>query len=140
MTVYVEIVPQNTQIKIGEEGDFIAFYLLDSENRSLSNREITVDYLDDNQSLINAEIFNTDNNGLIFFDILSSDFISTSYYLNFTFNGDAYYEACNKLFKLADLNVNIKKFISPTILIEASVAILGLAGLLSLRHLLRRRK
>ncbi|OLS31989.1 MAG: hypothetical protein HeimAB125_13370, partial [Candidatus Heimdallarchaeota archaeon AB_125] len=140
LTVYVEIVPQNTQIKIGEEGDFIAFYLLDSENRSLSNREITVDYLDDNQSLINSEIFNADNNGLIFFDILSSDFISTSYYLNFTFNGDAYYEACNKLFKLADLNVNIKKFISPTILIEASVAILGLAGLLSLRHLLRRRK
>jgi hypothetical protein len=140
LNLIIEIKPQITQFKIDEKDNSILFYLLDSEDRALVNREIVVSYLRTNQSLIGTESYKTDENGLILFDIFSSTLLSEASLLNFTFNGDAFHDACSYMFDLSNLNIDPKKSISPAFIIEASVAILGLAGILSLRHLLRRRK
>ncbi|MCE7749129.1 MAG: carboxypeptidase regulatory-like domain-containing protein, partial [Candidatus Heimdallarchaeota archaeon] len=87
----IEIIPQQTQMKLVEEGEQWAIYLLDSENRSLSNREITIKYLTENGTTLHTETYRTNSNGLIIFEILSKAFLSESEYLVFNFRGDSYY-------------------------------------------------
>ncbi len=136
----IEIIPQQTQMKLVEYGEHRAIYLLDSENRSLSNREITIKYLTENGTILQTETFRTDSNGLIIFEILSKAFLSTSEYLVFIFSGDSYYNACEYRFNLADQGTDTNKTLFTATLIIASVAILSLVSLLALIHFLRRKK
>ena len=136
----IEIIPQQTKMKLVEDGEQKAIYLLDSENRSLANREITIKYLTENETILHTETYRTDSNGLIIFEILSKAFLSTSEYLVFTFSGDSYYNACEYIFNLADLGTDPNKILTSATLIIMSVSILILASITVLVHLLRRKK
>ncbi|MCG3259801.1 MAG: hypothetical protein H7644_08645, partial [Candidatus Heimdallarchaeota archaeon] len=136
----IEIIPQQTQMKLVEEGEQWAIYLLDSENRSLSNREITIKYLTENGTTLHTETYKTDSNGLIIFEILSNAFLSKSEYLVFNFRGDSYYNACEYIFDIVNLGTNPNKASTAVTLITISGSILIIVCLTGLVHLLRRKK
>ncbi|MHA1515978.1 MAG: hypothetical protein ACTSPF_10620, partial [Candidatus Heimdallarchaeaceae archaeon] len=136
----IEIIPQQTQMKLVEEGEQWAIYLLDSENRSLSNREITIKYLTENGTTLHTETYKTDSNGLIIFEILSKAFLSKSEYLVFNFRGDSYYNACEYIFDIVNLGTNPNKASTAVTLITISGSILIIVCLTGLVHLLRRKK
>ncbi|GAH00128.1 unnamed protein product, partial [marine sediment metagenome] len=136
----IEIIPQQTQMKLVEKGEQWAIYLLDSENRSLSNREITIEYLTENGTILHTETYRTDSNGLIIFEILSKAFLSKSEYLVFNFRGDSYYNACEYMFDLVNLGINPNKTSTAVTLIIISVSMLIIVCSIGLVHLLRRKK
>ncbi|MCG3217279.1 MAG: hypothetical protein KAS63_11155, partial [Candidatus Heimdallarchaeota archaeon] len=135
-----EIIPQTTIINYVKEENQIVIELLDGENRSLSNKDILVQYVDSDRNTLNEETLTTDQFGRITIVLNFNEISRQTKSLNLLFEGDNLYKKYEILVTLLDLINQSKNLLASSGALQTTLAILGLFGLVSLRHLLRRKK
>ncbi|MHA1415246.1 MAG: hypothetical protein ACTSRR_03190 [Candidatus Heimdallarchaeaceae archaeon] len=128
----IHIIPQPTKIVFKEnKSDYLlTLLLLDSENRSISNAETTIFFLDTTHQVLENRTLFTDANGYLYLDV--STFPEKTTMIRIVFDGDVVYEDTMIDIEVEDIvktytqNVKIPKMNMIHMLISIPVSIIGL--------------
>jgi hypothetical protein len=92
LTEVISIKKQQTQIKVENTESELIIILLDGENRSLANKEIEIQFIRENGTVIWKEKRVTDNLGKIVINKLEMNLTDDVFELKFVFEEETYYE------------------------------------------------
>jgi len=97
ITKEISIKPQQTQIKVENTETELIIILLDGENRSLANKEIEIQFISENGTIIWKEKRVTDNQGKIVLKKFEMNLTDDVNELKLVFNAETYYNYSEKI-------------------------------------------
>ncbi|MCK5304653.1 MAG: hypothetical protein KAJ72_05350, partial [Candidatus Heimdallarchaeota archaeon] len=140
ITEDISIKRQQTQIKIENTESELTIILLDGENRILANKEIEIQFISENGTIIWKEKRVTDNEGKIVlkkFDINLTDEVNE---LKFVFEKETYYEFVERTINETWWSIIEKVNGSLIGILSIALAIIGLAGLVVLSRFIKKKR
>ncbi|NPD90255.1 MAG: hypothetical protein HGN29_16205 [Asgard group archaeon] len=134
-----EIVPQLTFIEVVVEEHEVQICLFDSENRTLPYREIEIHYVNKDGTISFWKEFRTNSKGFILIGLVSKDLPEEVNKLQLIFNGESLYLNSWILVDISKM-VEIGRGILASLIWQASIAISGTLGIVTLLVIRRRKK